>query len=274
MLFRSVKNIVKWDIIIHNLGITKCIDKNDFNKINYEYVKNFTEALIATDMIPKQFILMSSLGALGPGDELNMTPIKSTDTPNPNTAYGKSKLLAERHIKSLPDFPYIIVRPTGVYGPRDKDYFLMLKTIVSGFDFGAGYKPQRITFIYVKDLVNCVFRIIEKGITKKEYIVSEERSYKSSDYRKYAQKILGKKFVIPITVPIFILKIVSVLSEEISKISRKPATLNRDKYHIMKQRNWICDIKPIKDDLDFIPEYDLKNGIKESIEWYKENKWI
>ena len=270
----SLRENFKWDVIIHNLGVTKCVDKRDFEKINYEYVKNFTNALIETDMVPRQFILMSSLGALGPGDEKNMTPIKADDYPTPNTAYGKSKLMAENHIKSLNNFPYVIIRPTGVYGPRERDYLLMIKTIIAGFDFGAGYKPQRITFIYVKDLVNCIFRIIEKGVTGKEYIVSEDRDYSSSDFRKYAQRYLNKKCVIPVKFPICILKAVSVIGEEISRISGKPSTLNRDKYNIMKQRNWICDITPLKEDLGFIPSYSLEEGIKESIEWYKENKWI
>ena len=80
-------------------------------------------------MMPDQFFLMSSLSALGPGDEINLKPIKIDDWPTPNTSYGKSKLKAENYLKSFDDFPYIIIRPTGVYGPRDKDYLLMFKTI-------------------------------------------------------------------------------------------------------------------------------------------------
>ena len=51
------------------------------------------------------------------------------DKPQPNTAYGMSKLKAEQHLQQLPDFPYVILRPTGVYGPRERDYFMMAQSI-------------------------------------------------------------------------------------------------------------------------------------------------
>lgn len=264
----------KWDIIIHNLGVTKCINPNDFDTVNFGFTRNFAEALQAEEMVPEQFILMSSLGALGPGDEEGMTPIRVGDPATPNTAYGKSKLKAELFLKAQPDFPWVIMRPTGVYGPREKDYLLMVKSINAGFDFGAGYKPQRITFIYVKDLVNCVFRVIEKQVICREYIVSEPRAYTSSDFRKYAQQALNKKFVLPVTVPLFVLKAVSVIAEKVSLLTGKSSTLNRDKFNIMKQRNWVCDITPLREELDFEPAYPLEKGVRETISWYKENGWL
>ncbi len=273
-LLRQKEEHGPWDVIIHNLGVTKCTDNKDFERINFGFVRNFAEALRRADMVPDQFILMSSLGALGPGDEQGMTPLRRDDTPTPNTAYGKSKLMAEEYLRSIDHFPYVFIRPTGVYGPREKDYLLMVKTIRSGFDFGAGFKPQRITFIYVKDLVDCIFRVIEKGVTRRDYIVSEERDYSSSDFRHYAQNELGKKVVIPVTVPLFVLKAVSLVSGQIAQWTGKPATLNSDKYNIMKQRNWICDITPLKEELDFTPRYSLEQGVRETIAWYKRHGWI
>ena len=144
----------------------------------------------------------------------------------------------------------------------------------SDLDFGAGYKPQQITFIYVKDLIECIFRVIEKGFIRKEYNVSEERAYTSSEFRLYAQKKLGKKVVVPVTVPLFVLKAVSFISEKIGNMQGKASTLNMDKYRIMKQRNWKCDISEIQKDLDFTPEYSLEKGVSEIIEWYKKEGWI
>lgn len=273
-LYELKQKGIKWDVIIHNLGATKCRKPEDFETINFQFTLHFAEALIHLNMIPDQFILMSSLGALGPGDEIDMTPIKISDQPTPNTAYGKSKLKSEIFLKSLPEFPWVILRPTGVYGPREKDYFLMVKTIKAGFDFSAGFKPQKITFIYVKDLVNCAFRCIEKEIIQKEFLVSEGKAYSSSDFRHYIQKELNKKIVIPICIPLIVLKGISFVAEKIALFSGKCSTLNRDKYHIMKQRNWVCDISSLQEELDFTPQYTLEQGVKETICWYKENGWI
>ena len=233
-----------WDYIVHNLGVTKCKNPEDFDLINYSFVKNFTEALIETETVPEQFIMMSSLGAWGIGDETGFTPIRQGDVPHPNTRYGKSKLKAEQHLYSLSNFPYVIMRPTGVYGPREKDYYLMMKTIKFGFDFSVGYKKQLITFIYVRDLVKAIFLAIDKGVKQRGYFISDGGAYTSTQFRKYIASAMGKRFVIPIRLPLVFLKIVSYCAEFFASLTGSASTLNRDKYNIMKQRNWICDITP------------------------------
>lgn len=51
-------------------------------------------------------------------------------------------------------------------------------------------------------------------------------------------------------------------------------TLNTDKYIILKQRNWICDVTPLQEELGFTPEYPLRKGLEESIEWYCKEGWL
>ena len=262
------------DYFIHNAGVTKCLDASDFEKVNFQYTKNLIDTLIESDCVPEKFILISSLSAFGMGDEENYTPIKLTDKPNPNTAYGISKLKAEQYLESKVDFPYIILRPTGIYGPRDKDYYLMLKTVKSGLDIGAGFKPQHLTFIYVKDLVDAAFLSLESSLKQKAYFVADGDVYTDKQYTALVKKVLNKKHVLSFKVPLFILKAISTVAEEVSKITKKPSTLNKDKYKIMKQRNWECDIEPLKNELNFQPKYNLEGGLEESVEWYKENGWL
>lgn len=264
----------KWDYIIHNVGVTKSNDPQNFDRFNYGILKNLVLSLIATQMIPTCFVLMSSLSAWGAGDEKTFSPIKQTDKPHPETLYGKSKLKAEEYLQTIPNFPYIILRPTGVYGPREKDYFLMMKSIKYGIDFVPGFKKQMLSFIYVKDLVNIIFAAIKKGDYRKAYFISDGKSYSSKDFRKYVANALRKKYIIPLKMPLFMLKALSFLCGKIAGITGKASTLNPDKYLIMKQRNWLCDITPLQQDLHFIPEYDLEKGVNESIKWYKENGWL
>lgn len=264
----------KFDYIIHNAGVTKCLNKKDFDKVNFQYTKNLIEALQSAKATPKKFILMSSLSSYGIGDEINYTPIKLTDQPKPNTAYGISKLKAEQFLQNTSGFPYIILRPTGVYGPREKDYFLMLKMVKSGLEVGAGFKPQHLTFIYVKDLVNVAFSALESDISNKHYFVADGDVYTDKEYTELVKEILNNKRVLTIKLPLWIVKSVSIIAENISKITKKPSTLNRDKYKIMKQRNWECDITPLINDFGFKAEYNLKKGLEESVNWYKENGWL
>lgn len=139
-----------FDYVIHNAGVTKTLHKQDFDVINYQYTKNFIEALTEGNCIPTKFVYISSLAAYGPGNENTMLPIKDTDTPSPVSLYGKSKLKAEKYIKSQSNIPYVILRPTGVYGPREKDYYVMYKMLDKGIETYIGTSKQALSFIYVK----------------------------------------------------------------------------------------------------------------------------
>lgn len=264
----------KFDAIVHIAGITKAIRKADFNKINYLYTKKFVDVLIATNMVPKTFVFMSSLGAIGVGDEVSYTPMKCDQAPNPNTLYGQSKLLAENYLKSIPHFPYVILRPTGVYGPNDKDYLILMKAVKSGINVGAGFKKQILSFIYIDDLTDIVFTALDKNIARKEYFVSDGNSYTDDEFNKIVQVALNKKRVLRLKIPLFIVKPASYVSEKIGELLNRPVTFNTDKYKIMKQRNWACDITPLKKELDFVPKVHLEEGVEKTIAWYKEKGWL
>jgi nucleoside-diphosphate-sugar epimerase len=170
--------------------------------------------------------------------------------------------------------PYIIFRPTGIYGPRDHDYFLMFKSISKGFDFSVGFRKQLLTFIYVEDLSRAVFDALEKAPVKETYDISEPRGYTQKEFRRLTAKAIGKKVVFPVRMPLWGVKAVSVIAEKIGVARMKPSTLNRDKYKIMKQRNWGVDVSKASRDFGFSPRVSLADGISESIRWYREEGWI
>lgn len=263
-----------WDYIIHCAGITKCRDKRDFEIGNYWATRNFIETLKRLDMTPKQFIYISSLSVFGPIHENDYAPISEQDNPCPNTAYGISKIHSEQYIQDLKEFPYVIFRPTGVYGPREKDYFLMAQSIQNHVDFAAGFHRQDLTFIYVKDLVKAIYLSIEKKVTRRAYFVSDGQVYNSHTFSELIEKELGQPWVIHFTCPLALLKIISFFAENAARLMHKSSTLNMDKYKIMKQRNWRCDITPAEKELGYIPDYPLERGVKETIAWYKKEGWL
>ena len=255
-------------------GLTKCRDEKEFELVNYLQTKYFIDTLKELNMVPKQFIYISTLSVFGPIHEEDYRPIREKDIPVPNTAYGLSKLKAELYIQSVPGFPYVFYRPTGVYGPREMDYFLMAKSIARHMDFSVGFKRQDLTFVYVKDIVQAVFLGIEKQVSRRAYFLSDGNVYKSRTFSDLIQKELGNPFVIRMKCPLIVLKVVSLLAEFIAARFGKPSTLNSDKYKIMKQRNWQCDITPAMKELGYVPEYDLERGVKEAIAWYKNEGWL
>ena len=263
-----------WDYIIHCAGVTKCLNKEDFDKGNYQATVNFVEALKELGMVPERFMYISSLSIFGPIHEADYAPISEKDEAQPNTAYGVSKLKSEKYLQSLTDFPYVIYRPTGVYGPRERDYFLMAQSVKQHVDFAAGFKRQDITFIYVKDLVQAVYLGVKPEALRRSYFVSDGEVYASSTFSDLIKKELGNPWLLRIKCPLCLLKLISIIAETGAGWMGKPSTLNRDKYNIMKQRNWRCDISPIVNELGFRPEYLLERGVKETIAWYKKEGWL
>lgn len=262
-----------WDFIVYNLGATKCVNFADFNRINYLYLRSFSEALRKSQKMPQRLLFISSLSALGPGDEKSYEPLTNCTIPNPNTRYGVSKIKAETFLETCADIPWTIFRPTGVYGPHEKDYLMMIKSIDSHWDFGVGFRKQLLTFIYVEDLVNAIFDAIDKPDTlKKKYIISEPKAYSQKEFRQIVSKELGGKWVIPIKLPMSIVYLASVIAERIGTLKGKPSTLNRDKFRIMKQRNWNCDVTDAIRDFGFNPKFPLERGIHETVKAYLAEK--
>jgi nucleoside-diphosphate-sugar epimerase len=267
----------QFDYVVHAAGVTKCINKDDFRRVNSEGTRHLVAALRALRMPIERFVFLSSLSVMGAiREQQPYTEIREDDTPQPNTAYGKSKLEAEETLKARSEeqFPYVILRPTGVYGPREKDYFIMAKSIKGHSDFAVGYKPQDITFVYVKDVVQAVFLALDHGKTGRAYFLSDGKVYRSATFSNLIRRELGNPWWIRITAPIWILRIVTAVGDIIGRLSGKAIALNNDKYHILRQRNWRCDIQPAIDELGYKPQYDLERGVRETIAWYKKERWI
>ena len=265
-----------FDYVVHAAGVTKCLNKQDFHRINTEGTMNLLDAILELQMPLKRFVFVSSLSIFGaikeqqPYDE-----IRETDTPRPNTEYGRSKLAAEKYLESLGSrVPYIILRPTGVYGPREKDYFMMAKSIKQHSDFAVGYKRQDITFVYVSDVVQAIFLALDKGNNGRKYFLSDGEVYQSTTFSDLIHEELGRPWWIRITAPVWVLRIITFFGEYIGRMTGKVTALNNDKFNILRQRNWRCDIQPAINELGYKPTVKLAEGVSRSIKWYKEQGWL
>lgn len=257
-----------WTYIIWNLGATKCANFADFDRINYRYLLTFTREMKATSVHVEKFLYISSLSALGPGDEAGYSPLNADTRPRPNTRYGLSKIKAEMCLETQPEIPWVIFRPTGVYGPHEKDYLMMIRSIQRHVDVSMGFRKQMLTFIYVDDLVTAMFQCLEAPADKvlhHKYIISEDRAYTQAEFRSIVAEELGTRCVVPVCLPMWAVYCVSTVAEKLAALQGKASTLNRDKFRIMRQRNWTCDITDAQRDFGFAPQWSLRRGIRATI---------
>lgn len=261
------------DFFVHNAGITKALNTPDFVRINAQHTAHYAQSALRHFGNLKRFVLMSSLAAQGPGDPGTLAPVRVDQPPFPDTLYGKSKLMAEKVLKESGDLPYVILRPTGVYGPFDHDYLLYLKTLRLGLEPVMGFGEQHLSFVYVTDLVKAIFLALEQPVVKETFIISDGQNYTGTEYGTLARKALGCR-AIRIRIPLPVVKAATIITEQIGKITGETPTLNRDKYLTMKAKNWKADIAHTLLRLGYTPSVDLEEGLRLCVEWYKEKGWL
>lgn len=245
------------EYIVHTAGITKSNDPLSFREVNAEQTRRLLQALPYT---PKCFLLMSSMGSYGTNP--TKEPLQSSMPQHPNNAYGESKLLAEQYVQQS-GVPYVILCPTGVYGFGEKDYRLSIKTMERGWSFVTGGEPQRLSFVYVRDVARAVaFLLREPRALGGRYLLSDGKSYLDSDFTRIVAELLQRR-VRELRIPLPIVRLACRMGDGIGRLTKHPCTLNSDKYQILAQRNWLCDISPLLE-LGFTPKYDLREGLKEA----------
>ncbi len=264
---RSALRGMAFDYVVHAAGATKARSKADFFRINTDGTRNLVSAVEATSPALRRLVLISSLSVMGAVRErMPYTEIVDCDTPQPNTAYAESKLRAEEWLRANATVPYTILRPTGVYGPREKDYMLMADSIRKGEHVAAGYKRQDLTFVFMKDVASAVFQSMKSAKTVgKAYFLSDGSVYTSRDFSVLILAQLGRKLLLRLTLPLWVLRAVCAASDLMTRVTGKLSTLNNDHYNILKQRNWRCDIMPARRDFGYAPQWPLHLGVREML---------
>ncbi|MBL7831044.1 MAG: NAD(P)-dependent oxidoreductase [Saprospiraceae bacterium] len=270
-LVNKFSKIDKFEYIIHNAGTTKAANKDEYLKVNVAYTQNLVEALIESHKIPEKFLFVSSLAAIGPVK--HGQTIDNNTKPNPVTWYGESKLSAEQYFDGLSEFPWTIIRPTAVYGPKDKDIFVFIKMVSKGLEFYIGKKEQELSFIYSEDLADLMLTIVEKSPLHQKYIGSDFKQYKSADLGN-SIKISQNKSTLKLKIPAIVITSVAYVFDFFGKLSGKVPTLNLDKMNELKAESWWCNPKNVKTNLNWQPKNDLYSGMKNTIEWYQKHKWL
>lgn len=254
------------DYIFHIAGETKTKSPEVYDKVNYEGTKNIFNISSQENPKLKKFVFFSSQAAAGPSPSLK--PLKEEDPPNPVSAYGRSKLKAEKFLlENSHTLPWIILRPPLIYGPRDPEtllFFQILKTRI---------RPGIIRYLsvcYVKDLVEATILAAESDKRSSIYFISDGDIYTLDEISLSLGRIMGRKtFRVPL--PTKILYLYALLLEN---IVNKPTVLNRERVVELSQRYWICDSSKIRRELGFKPRYPLEEGVRETLNWYIENRWL
>jgi dihydroflavonol-4-reductase len=273
----SLKNVTKdIDVVIHLAGLMRF---HEAYKNLYKYNVQGTRflALDAMRNNVKHFIYVSSTEAIGPVDSI---PADEKAPYNPTYGYGKSKQVSEEWLNKQyieTGFPITIVRPTGVYGPGD--LYVGLSTVRAVANKKVKILPGKgnhfVHFTYVDDVVNgliCVMKNPEK-------IVGETFHITSDDYHTYKEifTIIAELLGLPPpnrSVPYSLAKIYLGFQGWKNKQNGiDDFIMHASLVDDMKTDRAYSNQKA-KTMLGFKPQFSYKEGISNTINWYKKNKFI
>ena len=265
----------QYDYIIHAAALTKSKSEEEMMRVNVGITQNLMQAAFSQGLNIKRFVYVSSLAAIGPIAFDASEEITEDTAYRPLTVYGRSKMKSEENIKKrFSDKPISVFRPTAVYGPREKDLFILFDTLNKGLDPYIGSNPQKLSFIYVKDLVKVLLQgcLIQQG-NLEFYNISDGHVYSKYAMADIFRRTFKKK-ALRLHIPYKVVAFVARISQFLYKNSSKTPVIYPERLGELTAENWSCCIRKAKDNLGFDPQHNLESGLTETLLWYKANKWL
>ncbi len=274
--------------VFHVAGLTSAPNEEVFTRVNGEgtaVVFRATQKAAAETL--ERFVYVCSQAAGGPAPSRDK-PVTEESPDAPMSLYGKSKKLGEERIKELDaadgarTWPWVILRPTAVYGPRDADILEFFKLVKSGaLLFGLrpyfGIPSAMTGMIHVHDLVDaCVVAAEAPGevAVGKTYLIANPDSYYIADLLGIIQRALPKKLVMPVYVPLPLLRALAGWQALLHKLFGWKPSLTPDKAREISARWWICDPGKVTRELQWTPQISVEDGLTQTADWYREQGWL
>lgn len=238
----------KYDVFYHfGWDGTFGNDRNQIEKqeLNVEYTLDAVK--LAKRLGCNTFIGAGSQAEYGRVDGI----INSKTETNPETEYGKAKLLAgikSRELANSLEIKHIWTRVFSVYGPYDGENTMIMTSIremLNGMSPDYTLGEQNWNYLYSKDAIEALFLLGEKGINNKVYCIANGKTKKLYEFIEIIKTAIN-----------------SDIHLNFGKIP----------YSEKQVMNLSVDITELINDTGFEPKIGFQKGIEETIEWYK-NKY-
>jgi UDP-glucose 4-epimerase len=242
----------KPDIVIHTAAqvmLRKSLEEPiEDARINILGTINVLEACRKTGV--KKIIYTATGGARVGNPEY--LPVDENHPINPTLPYGISKHTAEHYVKmygQLYGIDYLIFCFGNVYGPRDDPKTKRLSSILidkmlrneEPTIFGDG--TQTRDFIYVKDLAEFIVNNLNKSPKHKLFHLANGKQISVNDIVEIIKQLTGFKKEV---------KHIEAVKGEVKDI--------------------VLDTTLAKNELGWKPKHSIYEGLKETIEWFKQKK--
>jgi len=243
----SAIKIKDQDVVIHLAGkahdLKNVFQPEEYYKVNYELTKKLYDVFLESEA--KKFIFISSVKAVADDVIGNLTE----DTiPNPQTHYGKSKLMAEQYIQSHPlpnGKSWYILRPCMIHGPGNKGNLnLLYKFVSTGLPYPLAAFENKRSFLSVDNLCFIIMELIERDdIPAGIFNISDDEALSTNEVVSILSEALDRSprlFKLPKSFIDFVAKVGDKLclplnSERLGKLTENYVVSNKKIKQVLKK---------------------------------------
>jgi nucleoside-diphosphate-sugar epimerase len=256
-------------VVYHVAGVVAARNEAEFLSANQEGTLNLVAA--AERQGNPRFVLVSSLAAGGPATR--GAPLDGSESPQPVTAYGRSKLAAERVVRTSA-LPWSIVRPPLVYGPRDREVLKVFRIARLGIAPVFGDGTQELSAVHASDLADALIAVGNSANTVgRIYNACHPEIFTSAEFGRAIGAAMGRS-VGSLRIPGMLGRALLSLTETSARLTGQTTILTRDKANVFFQPAWTGDPSSLVRDCGWRARYDLRSGLADTYQWYRNAGWL
>ncbi|HXH20593.1 MAG TPA: NAD(P)-dependent oxidoreductase [Dehalococcoidia bacterium] len=260
------------DGVVHCAGLTTALSEREYRQVNEEGTRSLVEAAARAGV--NRFVYISSLAAQGPSpDGAFYDPMEVE--PSPRSPYGKSKLAGERQVLARAgDMTVVSLRCPVIYGPRDRALLPLYRLVRFRIMPLYGDGQHQISWVYVKDAASAIACCLEGEVQSGSiYTISDGGRHTWRKLAMMAGEVLGRK---PLMVPVpgSLYAVAGLAGSAASAVIRRALPLNRHRVREFAQQYWVCGHERITRELGWEPAYLPDAGLRETLAWYRERRWL
>ena len=239
---------------VHIAGAVNAPDPAGFEAANVTGTLGVIEAALAAGV--QRLVHVSSLSAREPA----------------LSAYGASKARAEKLVRAS-GLDWTIVRPPGIYGPRDVDYFEMFRLARWGV-MPVPPRDGRASIIHVDDLARLLLALVPggEGVSHQVFEPDDGRKDGWSHYelaRAVGWAMGRRPWVVHLS-----RNSLELAAKADRMVRGAKARLTPDRVGYMSHPDWVVSPFHRPPAALWHPEIPTREGLKATAKWYKDNGWF
>lgn len=260
--------------IIHSAGLVKARNGDEFRRVNTEGTENLLVAAERAKTV-KRFVFVSSQAAGGPSDAVG-TPVAVGREKPPVTAYGRSKLMAEKLLLASKNSVHCtILRPPAIYGPRDGEILVFFKAVKSGVLPLTNPLKAKYSMIYGPDCAAACIRALDADTpTGLVLYLDDGHPITFGEMIERVETAVGHKAWLRVPLPQGLVRGAAMLTELYGKATNQAVMLTLDKCKELHAAGWVCDGMTAQTTLGWRPAVRFSEGVKVTADWYRQEGWL